>query len=160
MNCTQCPELTRLAGRVGDISVRMNTIDRTQQSLDGVQTPAIQCDACESALTSQGDHNITVLLLEQLTVPVVGCDDHLERFSAVCGYTTDETATLVDHRPAGGICCPSCQLSVYTAEQPVVPVQDGAVAILACPEHQAELVTRFQTGLDTQSQLTASLDVS
>ncbi len=138
----------------------MKSINSTHQSPDGVHTPAIQCDACESALNSQGDHEITVLLLDHLTVPVVGCDDHIERFSTVCGYTTEESATLLDHRPAGGIRCPSCQLSVYNAEQPVVPVQDGAVAILACPEHQAEVVTRFQTGLNTQSQLTAPLDMS
>jgi len=122
----------------------MNAIDSTQQSPDGVQTPAIGCDACESALNSQGDHNVTVLLLDQLTVPIVGCDDHIERFSAVCEYTTEESATLLDHRPAGGIRCPSCQLSVRNLEQPVVPVQDGAVAVLACQEHQAESSLGFR----------------
>jgi hypothetical protein len=30
--------------------------------------------------------------------------------------------------------------------------------VLACPQHQAEIVDRFRTGLETQQQLTAPLD--
>jgi hypothetical protein len=98
------------------------------------------------------------LLLDQLTVPLVGCPDHLTRFTSVCGYTTTATAELLNHRPAGGVGCPSCHLSVYSPEQPVVPVQDGAVAVLACPRHQSEIINRFHAGLDTQQQLTAQFE--
>jgi hypothetical protein len=67
-------------------------------------------------------------------------------------------AELLDHRPAGGISCPSCQLTLDNPEQPLIPVQNGAVAPLVCPEHQTEIMTRFRAGLDTRRQLTASLD--
>lgn len=100
------------------------------------------------------------LLLDQLTVPLVGCEDHLSRFAEVCGYTTENTAEILDHRPAGGVGCPSCHLAPHSLQQPVIPVQGGAVAVLACPTHQSELIDRFRTGLDTQQQLTTSLHTS
>ncbi|MFB6207685.1 MAG: hypothetical protein ABEJ05_14285 [Haloglomus sp.] len=129
-----------------------------QQPADGQSHPAVQCDACEAALHSATDQTVSFFLLEQLTVPLVGCDDHLEQFASVCGFTTDEATELLEHRPAGGLSCPSCQLALNNPEQPVIPVQDGAVAPLACAEHQAELIDRFHTGLDTEQQLTASLE--
>jgi hypothetical protein len=98
------------------------------------------------------------LLLDQLTVPIVGCSDHLTQFMSVCGYTTTATAELLEHRPAGGVACPSCHLAPYNPQQPVIQVQDGAVAVLACPEHQAEIISRFQRGLDTQQQVTGEFD--
>ncbi|MEF8827592.1 MAG: hypothetical protein V5A49_01080 [Haloarcula sp.] len=48
---------------------------------------------------------------------------------------------------------------MHNPQQPVIQVQDGAVAVLACPKHQSEIITRFHTGLDTQQQLTAQFDV-
>lgn len=133
--------------------------DPPRRQTDDVRgQPPVPCDACASALYSAGDHMLSFLLLDQLTVPVVGCEDHLEQFTAVCGYTTEDTAELLDHHPAGGVGCPSCHLAPHNPEQPVIPVRDGAVAVLACPEHQSEIVERFYTGLDTHQQLTTSLD--
>lgn len=134
--------------------------DVSRQPPDDRAAPPVQCAACESALHAATSRTVSFLLLEELTVPLVGCDDHLERFASVCGYTTEREVSLIDHRPAGGISCPSCQLALTNPEQPVIPVQDGAVALLACAEHQADLIGRFHTGLDTAQQLTASLDTS
>jgi len=137
----------------------MSPADSSQQQTDDFQShPPIQCDACESALHSTSGHTLSFLLLDQLILPLVGCTEHLEKFAAVCGFTTEDTAELLDHRPAGGINCPSCHLAPNNPDQPVIPIQDGAVAILACPEHQEAIVDRFHTGLDLQQQLTASLD--
>lgn len=119
--------------------------------------PAIQCEECESAVQSGGQQALSFLLLDQLTIPVISCDDHLERFSAVCGLTSEDRADLLHHRPAGGISCPSCRLAPYNSAQAVIPVQDGALVPVACPEHQSEIVQRFQTGLQTQQQLTSNL---
>jgi len=122
--------------------------------------PPIQCDACESALNNGEDRTVSFLLLDHHTVPLVGCDDHLSQFATVCGYTSEDTADLLEHRPAGGIACPSCHLAAHSPRQPVVPVQDGAVAVLGCPDHQSTVVQRFHQGLATQEQLTASLDLT
>ncbi|UOO95130.1 hypothetical protein MUK72_00020 [Halococcus dombrowskii] len=96
--------------------------------------------------------------MDQLTLPLVGCDDHLEQFTTICGLTTEDTPELLSHRPAGGINCPSCQFVPYNPQHPLIPVQNGAVAVLACPEHQEEIIERFRTGLETQQKLTASTD--
>jgi hypothetical protein len=40
----------------------------------------------------------------------------------------------------------------------MIAVEDGAVAVLACPDHQTDILDRFRTGLETQQQLTATLD--
>lgn len=124
------------------------------------ELPPMQCDACEVALQSPERHRLSFLLLDQLTAPLIGCDDHLQQFASICGYTTEATADLLGHRPAGGVSCPSCGLAAHSPHQPLVPVKGGAVAILACPEHQSELINRFHTGLDTQHQLTAQLDTA
>ncbi|MGB9965698.1 hypothetical protein [Halobacterium sp. CBA1126] len=124
------------------------------------ELPSMPCDACEVALQSPERHALSFLLLDELTAPMLGCDDHLQRFASICGYTTAETAELLDHRPAGGVHCPSCGLAANTPHQALVPVEDGAVAVLACPEHQSELITRFQTGLDARHQITTQLETA
>ncbi|WP_435101825.1 hypothetical protein [Halarchaeum sp. P4] len=127
---------------------------------DGDDHPSVQCDACEEALTARRAHSPSFLLLETFTAPLIGCPEHLEEFATICGYATATTPDLLEHRPAGGISCPSCRLAPHNPTQLVIPVRGGAVASLLCPTHQAELVTQFQNGLDTQQQLTDSLDRS
>ena len=137
----------------------MPPADASQQQHEDFQRhPPILCDACESALHSHGGDTISFLLLDQLTLPLIGCDTHLEQFTTICGFTTEDTAELLSHRPAGGISCPSCHLAPYNLNQPLIPVQSGAAAVLACPEHQTEIVERFHTGLEIQQKLTASPD--
>lgn len=123
-------------------------------------TLSVSCDACAAVLQSPARDNLSFLLLDGLTTPLLGCVDHLTRFTAVCGYTTTDTAELLSHRPAGGVGCPSCQFAPTTPHHPIIPVADGAVAALACPEHHTELRTRFHTGLETQHQLTTHLDIA
>jgi len=119
--------------------------------------PPIRCDECRSALRSDRQQAVSFLLLDQLTIPVLSCDDHLERFTSICGLTTEATADLLHHRPAGGITCPGCRLAPYSSTQHMIPVQEGIIVPMACPEHQSEIVQRFQTGLQTQQQLSVSL---
>lgn len=120
--------------------------------------PPVQCDACRSAFESDSRRTISFLLLDQLTIPVVSCEDHLEQFASVCGLTTEDTAETLDHRPAGGVRCPGCRLAPHNSAQPVIPVQDGAVLAVACPEHQSKILQRFQTGLQTQQHLSSSVE--
>ncbi|NUC72952.1 hypothetical protein HTZ84_11625 [Haloterrigena sp. SYSU A558-1] len=122
-----------------------------------VQQPlsTIQCDVWRSAVRSGGQQTVSFLLLERLTIPLLGCDDHLEQFSSICELSTDDTAEIVHHRPAGGLSCPSCRLAPYNTSYPLIRVRDGAIVPIACPEHQSEIVQRFQTGLRTQQQLTS-----
>jgi len=137
----------------------MSPADVPDRETDAIQDHApIQCDACESALHSRSDQQVAFLLLDQITLPLMGCDDHREEFASVCGFTTGGTAEIIYHRPAGGITCPSCHLAPYSPGHPVIPVQDGAVAVLACPEHRTEILDRFHSGLETRRQLTAPLD--
>ena len=116
-----------------------------------------RCQACESALRSAGSESVRFVLLEALTVPVVGCSEHLEQFRTACGHTTRRDAELLNHRPAGGIPCPGCRLSVHDPQQPVIRVGNGAVGVFACQRHRSEIVDRYQSGLRTQRQLTESL---
>ncbi len=119
--------------------------------------PAIRCDACQSAFHSESQQAVSFLLLDQLTIPIVSCDDHLEQFASICGLTSEDTAKLLDHRPAGGICCPSCRLAPYNVARPMIPVEEGAIVPMACPAHQSEIIQRFHTGLETQHHLSSPL---
>ena len=118
---------------------------------------ALHCAACQSALTSADRQTVSFLLVDDLTVPLVGCGEHLEQFTEFCGFTTDETARLFSHRPAGGIRCPGCRLASHNSQHVMIPIGGGATGVLACPEHQSELIGRFQTGLQTQKQLNSNL---
>lgn len=119
--------------------------------------PDVRCEACQSALEPESEQTVSFLLLDQLTIPVLSCDDHLREFTSICGLTTEGSADLLDHRPAGGICCPGCRNSRYDPSHPLIPVQEGAVVVTACPTHQSAIVERFRTGLETREQLTATL---
>jgi hypothetical protein len=121
---------------------------------------AIGCDACQSAVQSGGQQEVSFLLLDQLTIPLLSCDEHLEQFSSVCGLTSKDTADLLHHRPAGGVSCPSCRLAPYNSSHPLVQIQEGVILPMACPKHQSEILQRFHTGIQTQHQLTASLDTT
>ena len=118
----------------------------------------IQCAACESALQSPGRESVSFLLLDQLTIPLVGCDNHLEEFYSLCGLATEGRAELLNHRPAGGINCPSCRHAPHKPQQPVIPVGNGGLAVLACSTHQSDIFSRFRTGLQIRQHLTSSLD--
>lgn len=122
--------------------------------------PAIDCDACQSTLDPDSQQAVSFLLLDHLRIPILSCDDHLEQFTSICGLTSDDTATLLHHHPAGGISCPGCRFASYSAAQSLVPVQDGAIVPIACPKHQSKIIQRFQTGLQTHQQLTSSLGTS
>lgn len=118
---------------------------------------AVTCADCHAVLHADGDGSPAFLLLDDLTVPLLSCDAHLERFADICELTSDDAASILHHRPAGGIPCPSCRLAPYSAGHAMIPVQDGAIVVLACPNHQSGVVERFQTGLETHQQLTTDL---
>lgn len=117
----------------------------------------VHCDACRSVLRSESDRSVSFLLVDELAIPVLGCEEHLRQFAAVCGLSTDDSADLLEHYPAGGIRCPGCRNARHDPSHPVIAVQDGAVVVVACPDHEAAIVDRFRTGLQTREQLNASL---
>lgn len=117
--------------------------------------PSIQCESCHSALTAPNRETPSYLLLDQFTVPLLGCVDHLEQFRAICGFTTGDTADLLGHPPAGGIRCPTCRLTARTAGNILVPVSGGATVILGCQEHQSRIAERYETGRRIRQQLAA-----
>ncbi|PAU82916.1 hypothetical protein CK500_12360 [Halorubrum salipaludis] len=122
------------------------------------RNPFTQCAACESALQSPGRESVSFLLLDQFTIPLVGCDNHLEEFCSLCGLATEGRAELLDHRPAGGVNCPSCRHEPHKSHQRIVPVGNGGLAVLACATHQSDILSRFHTGLQVRQHLTSSLD--
>lgn len=122
------------------------------------EQPPIDCEACQSAVDPESPQDISFLLLDHLTVPLLSCEDHLAEFADICELTTDDSADLLDHRPAGGVQCPACRNARYSATRPMIPVRDGVLALLACPEHQAAIAGRYQSGLETHQQLNTSID--
>lgn len=137
----------------------MNTVDTPRSPADSPDSgQTIRCGACESALHSPGRQSISFLLLDQFTIPLVGCDDHVEQFSALCGLSTDSNAEVLNHRPAGGLHCPGCRRASYRPQQSVIQVGDGGLVALACSTHHSDIVSRFRTGLQVQHTLDSSLD--
>lgn len=132
--------------------------DDPHQSTADSGPQSIQCAACESALQSPGRESVSFLLLDQLTIPLVGCDKHLEEFCSLCGLATEGRAEIINHRPAGGVHCPSCRHAPQKPQQPVIPVGNGGLAIFACSTHQSEILARFRTGLEARYHLNSSLD--
>jgi len=135
---------------------KRNTLQSPADSPNRDQS--IQCTACESALQSPGRESISFLLLDQFTIPLVGCDNHLEEFCSLCGLATEDRAELLNHRPAGGVHCPSCRHAPHKPQQPIIPVGRGGLAILACSTHQSDVLARFRTGLQVRHHLNSTLD--
>jgi hypothetical protein len=125
---------------------------------DRLSQPPIPCEDCEAALHATGGQTPSFLLVDALTIPLLGCDDHIEKFTRVCNLSTDDTADLLHHRPAGGIRCPGCRLAPHNPHQPLIQIHDGAVTVIACPDHQTTILDRFQAGLQVEQQLTTSLN--
>lgn len=134
--------------------------DETQQlPLEPIEElPPIQCEKCRAAFEAPEREATAFLLVDSLTLPIVGCSDHLEHFRTICGHTSQSDAELLQHRPAGGIACPGCRLAPYNPYQPMIPLGDGLINVLACQPHQTEIIDRFETGLQTQQQITSSID--
>jgi len=119
--------------------------------------PRPQCEDCAAALQSGGRQAVSFLLVGTLTVPLVGCEAHLEQFRAICEFTSEKPAELLSHVPAGGIQCPGCRHAHHSSGIPVVMIEGGAVGIPACPTHAEEAIDRFQSGLETRQQLGVDL---
>ncbi|MFC7058829.1 hypothetical protein [Halovenus salina] len=138
--------------------------ERGDLSRPSVDSPgggqSLHCTACEAALQSPGRDTVSFLLLDRLTIPLVGCAEHLEAFRSLCSLATDGSAELLEYRPAGGVRCPGCRHAPREPEQAIVPVGSGGLAILACESHQSDILDRFRTGLEVRRHLTSSLDES
>jgi hypothetical protein len=115
-----------------------------------------QCPDCQDALESGGRQHISFLLVDTLTVPVVGCEGHLEEFRAICELTTEDSAELLGHLPAGGIHCPACRNHDQAGGMPLIFVEAGAVGVLACETHATEVIECYKSGLQTRQQLGAN----
>jgi len=113
----------------------------------------LECEDCKAALEAGGRQAISFLLVDTLTVPLVGCEAHLEQFRAICELTSEESATLLSHVPAGGIQCPGCRRSNHGMGVPVVLVEAGVVGVLGCSTHAQDVLDRFQSGLEIRRQL-------
>jgi len=89
----------------------------SHEGIAGQFSPEPQCEDCAAALDSGGRQAVSFLLFDSLTVPLVGCEAHLELFRAICELTADSSAKLLSHvqpaascvraasvRPAGAGC--------------------------------------------------------
>jgi len=117
---------------------------------DGGSGPVPSCPDCRSALQSGGREAVSFLLVDSLTVPVVGCEVHLEQFRLICGRSTEDTAKLLSHRPAGGVVCPGCRRATRSREHPIVRIGHGAAAVLGCDAHEEDVLDRYKAGLDAR----------
>lgn len=122
--------------------------------------PSVGCPACDAALQSSGSDTVSFLLVDHLTIPVVGCAEHLARFGSACGFTTEASPELLEHFPAGGVPCPGCRHERYNSQHSLIPVEDGALAVLACPKHLSAILDRYRTGRQTRQQLSTTLDTA
>ena len=129
-------------------------------AVPGDDGPPVPCGDCRSALAAVTRDSVAFLLLDQFTLPVLGCVDHLEQFRAVCGLTTDGRAELLTHRPAGGITCPACRHASHGGGHAMIPIEGGAAVLLGCPDHQSTIASRYQAGQEARQQLSADLDSS
>lgn len=137
----------------------MDTEDALQPPVEpGSMYDPIRCGACKSALNTPGRETTSFLLLEQFTIPLVGCDTHTEQFRSLCGLASEESAELISHRPAGGLPCPGCRHAPYNPRQPIIQVGDGGLALLACSTHQSDILARFHAGQEVQHRLNSSID--
>jgi hypothetical protein len=131
---------------------------RLTDSIESREEPPVPCGACRDAISSPSRDTVSFLLIDQFTVPVVGCETHLERFRAVCGLTSEEPAQLLSHVPAGGVPCPGCRLSSHGTARALLPVRDGAAVVLACPEHQSAIAGRYGAGREAEQRLFGDLE--
>jgi len=116
----------------------------------------LSCPDCRAALASTGRDAVSFFLVDSLTIPVVGCEVHLEQFRLLCGISSDDTAKLLSHRPAGGIRCPGCRRANGSREHPLVRIGHGAAAVLACDTHEADVLDRLEAGLRARGELPGS----
>lgn len=146
-------------GTLNETRTFMDTGQPLASETSGVP-PSIHCQACQSALQAPSRQSVSYLLVDTLTVPLLGCADHLEQFRDICGLSTDGSAELLSHHPAGGIHCPRCRLSARAREHALIPFAGGMALVMSCPEHQSDIASRFQTGLRTWEQLHSSVPSS
>ncbi|MFD1641488.1 hypothetical protein [Halohasta litorea] len=117
------------------------------------QAPVPSCPDCQAALEATGRDAVSFLLVDSLTLPVVGCEVHLEQFRLVCGLTSENPARLLSHRPAGGIICPGCRRASRQPTHPIVRIGQGAVALIGCQSHEKDVIDRYRAGRETRGQL-------
>ena len=58
-----------------------NAEDDERPAGTGPDLQRIQCSMCKAALESPGRETVSFLLLDQFTIPLVGCPEHLQQFS-------------------------------------------------------------------------------
>lgn len=158
MGVADCDRMTQTYnGRTLNTERTRMNLGQTSESNHHPLVPGVNCEACHSVLQSPSRQTVSYLLLDQFTVPLLGCEDHLEQFRAMCGLTSEGAARLLSHHPAGGISCPSCRLATGGNGHVFIPVNGGGTVILGCRSHQATIAERFETGRRTHQQLSSSI---